>query len=561
MEVLREGYKIPLSSAPPLSSSPAFSQAYDPNSIKGRALEAELRALLLKGAVEPAGQSLGFFARMFVVPKTSGGWRPIIDLSALNKHVKTTVFKMDTVQTVLLAVRQGDWMCSIDLKDAYLQVPVHPDSRKLLRFSSPQGVFQFKTLCFGLATAPQVFTRVMAPVAKILHQWGVRLLRYLDDWLILTESEDRCREARQLVIRICAELGIQVNLTKSKPAPTQRIEYLGMLLDSVSLRASPSVKRRTTLLRLVAEFLSSEQQPARTWRILLGHLASLTQLVPGGRLRTRALQIAMRRQWDFQDDAAILRWDLDCKRDLLWWREADLVGGTPLTSPHPDLSFWSDASDHGWGAFLGSQGVSGQWSEQEKSLSINWRELRAIHLGLQHFSGEVTGRAVAIFCDNTTAVAYLRNQGGTLSESLNEETQQILRWAEERKVSLVPQFILGKENVVADSLSRGSQVIGTEWSLSPEVFQELRKKWPVSVDLFATSLNHKCQVFFAPFQDPLAAGTDAFLQSWEGLQAYAFPPFSLVRKVLNKARASPSLELTLIAPFWPQKEWFPDLVE
>ena len=58
-----------------------------------------------------------------------------------------------------------------------------------------------------------------------------------------------------------------------------------------------------------------------------------------------------------------------------------------------------------------------------------------------------------------------------------------------------------------------------------------------------------CSVFFSPFRDPLAAGTDAFLQCWDGLQAYAFPPWSILLKVLAKLRVSPGLELTLIAPY------------
>ena len=80
------------------------------------------------------------------------------------------------------------------------------------------------------------------------------------------------------------------------------------------------------------------------------------------------------------------------------------------------------------------------------------------------------------------------------------------------------------------------------------------------VDLFATSLNHRCDVYFAPMSDPMAAGTDAMLQSWDHLEAYAFPPFAMIRLVLNKLRMSVGTVMTLIAPFWPSKEWFPDLL-
>ena len=69
-----------------------------------------------------------------MVMKASGAWRPVIDLSTLNLRIQQTSFKMETLQSVLLSVRPGDWMVSLDLKDAYLRVPMHPDARGFLRF-------------------------------------------------------------------------------------------------------------------------------------------------------------------------------------------------------------------------------------------------------------------------------------------------------------------------------------------------------------------------------------------------------------------------------------------
>ena len=71
---------------------------------------------------------------------------------------------------------------------------------------------------------------------------------------------------------------------------------------------------------------------------------------------------------------------------------------------------------------------------------------------------------------------------------------------------------------------------------------------------------YRCSVYFAPVWDPMAAGTDAMLQSWDSLQAYAFPRFAMIGQVLAKVRSSQGLELTLIAPLWPQRPWFPELL-
>ena len=93
------------------------------------------------------------------------------------------------------------------------------------------------------------------------------------------------------------------------------------------------------------------------------------------------------------------------------------------------------------------------------------------------------------------------------------------------------------------------------------MFQSLSRLWPIQIDLFATSENHRCSIYFSPFRDPMSAGTDAFLQSWDGLQAYAFPPVAIIPRVLAKLRASTGTELTLVAPHWAQRPWFSDLLQ
>ena len=192
----------------------------------------------------------------------------------------------------------------------------------------------------------------------------------------------------------------------------------------------------------------------------------------------------------------------------------------------------------GWGAAVTDQFVLGLWLEGESQLSVNHRELLAVQRGLYNLRDLLQGQVVAVFPNNTTSVSYLCHQGGTFSSALNRIAQEILHWAESQEISLLPQFVLGRSNVVADALSRPHQVIGAEWTLHQEVFDMFRRKWPVTVDLFTSTLNHRCGVYFAPVLDPMAAGTDAMLQSWDFLMAYAFPPFVLIPQMLVKLRAS-----------------------
>ena len=120
---------------------------------------------------------------------------------------------------------------------------------------------------------------------------------------------------------------------------------------------------------------------------------------------------------------------------------------------------------------------------------------------------------------------------------------------------------MGRNNVTADSPSGPNQILGSEWTLKTEVFQDLQKRWPVSIDLFTTSLNHQCCPYFSPFHDSNALGTDALLQNWDGWHAYAFPPWSLIPAILKKLRSSSGVLLTIIAPYWPQKPWFLELLD
>ena len=75
------------------------------------------------------------------------------------------------------------------------------------------------------------------------------------------------------------------------------------------------------------------------------------------------------------------------------------------------------------------------------------------------------------------------------------------------------------------------------------------------------SANHHCSLYFSPFHDPQAMGTDALLHSWDNLQVYAFPPWALVPQVLRKLRESSGVLMTLVAQCYPERPWFPDILD
>ena len=122
-------------------------------------------------------------------------------------------------------------------------------------------------------------------------------------------------------------------------------------------------------------------------------------------------------------------------------------------------------------------------------------------------------------------------------------------------LSLVPRLIVGARNDVADSLSRRHQVLSSVWTLALGFVDKLVAGWLASVTLFAKALNYQLPVYFFPIC-LMAAGTDTSLRVWDGLRVYAFPPFVLFCRFLDKLTSSMSTYLTLVASFWPQCEWF-----
>ena len=158
VEVLQFGYRVPFLVTPPLSNVPIPFPNYSPSSIRGLALSAAVVDLRAKGAIEPAPLSPGFYSCLCVTPKVTGGWRPVIDLSRVNRSVRVFHFHMETQQSVLQSLCPGDWMASLDLKEGHVPsgscssgVSLLPEilcrrgglsiSRSLLRpFDHPAGV-------------------------------------------------------------------------------------------------------------------------------------------------------------------------------------------------------------------------------------------------------------------------------------------------------------------------------------------------------------------------------------------------------------------------------------
>ncbi len=237
MGIIKRGYSLQFARRPPRFSGVVSTSVQGENA---RVLRSEVMTLLEKGAIEmvsPALSESGFYSRYFLVPKKDGGLRPILDLRRLNHALMRRPFRMITLKQILSQICTEDWFCSLDLKDAYFHIQIAPHHRRFLRFAFEGVAYQYTVLPFGLSLAPRTFTKCVDAALSPLRQMGIRILNYLDDWLILAQSEVELLSHRTLILSHLERLGLRVNFAKSALSPSQRISFLGTVLDSAHMRA------------------------------------------------------------------------------------------------------------------------------------------------------------------------------------------------------------------------------------------------------------------------------------------------------------------------------------
>ena len=546
---------------PPLTNQPKFIRL-PPDSMKQDILLAEIKALVDKRALIPADPSIpGFYSHLFLVPKKTGGFRPVIDLKALNKFVICRTFRMETPVSIRSQLQPHEWTTSIDLADAYLHVPVDPSFQPYLRIAIKDQVWQFRAMPFGLNIAPRTFTHLLAPVAAALRAQGIKIHRYLDDWLIRATSYQEANRHTSLVIQMLTDLGFLIRLEKSDLTPRRDFVFLGVNFNTLSHTVAPPPDKVQGVVQLVQQVISLPRIRLRLLLRVIGVLNHVADYVALGRLHVRPIQFYLLSfNLDLRSDLeALIPVRPSLRVALLPWTDATwLSARVPLRNPDPHLTLATDASLVGWGAHTGNRLLSGRWTSQERRLHISVLELRAVYRALLDLQQIVQGQSVRIMTDSISAAAYIRRQGGTRSLTLYQEARRLLLWCRDHQVTLTPHFLPGHLNVLADLQSRPHQVLSTEWTLHHSVFARLLTHFPaVEIDLFATRLNHRLPRFVSPFPDPQAVDSDALTMSWSGLQAYAFPPFAILPEVLRKVATS-NMTCILIAPWWPTQAWFPE---
>ncbi len=417
-------------------------------------MEQEVKALLEKRAIEyvpHSNRENGFYSRYFIVPKKDGGFE--------------TNRATDQIRGLVCHDRsQGRILPHIH----------HSVSQEVHFWGQCIPVL-------GSSVRPSIITLHCVDATLVpLRLQGIRIMNYIDDWLILAQSHQLAVRHQDVVLAHMKELGLRLNAKKSVLCPLQRTTFLDVLWDSTSMLARLSPARIESILSAVKRIRLGQSLTVKQFQRLLGLMAAASNMIPFGLLYMRPLQWWLRNKRFSQrgNPFRMIKVTRRCFLALVMWKKPWFLSQGPMLGAScRRRMLTTDASLTGWGAILEGRSSQGLWKDQHISWHINRLEMLNVFLALNNFLADLRGHHVLVHSDNTSVVSYLNHQGDLRSHPLCKLACQILLWSQRKLLSLREAYILGAHNIGAEILSRQGLRPG-EWRLHPEGVELIwRHEW------------------------------------------------------------------------------------
>jgi len=569
---VREGVKFDFTHDPPAPRSAYDSADLISDPVRFQATRETVLKYKRIGALElvpPSKQGKGTYLTFFPVEKkTPGEWRGCLDARPVNEALRHEHFKMEGLLTARQLIRRDDWLTTLDITEAYPHLLIVPEQRQFFRLVWEGIHYQYRALCFGVAPAPRIFTKILRPIIQLLRRSGIRCVPYLDDILILASSREKSIQQSQMAVNLLVRLGLFIS-PKSCLDPSRTRVFLGMTIDSHRMELRVPREKVRKFRQVVKQSLRLDDQHRLTLRRLAGVIGKIQAMAPAvspARLWSRHLLFAKNRALAASGAHRRTAWNktvrlsADSRIELEKW--VDLLekwNGKSFLPPKARHVVTTDASSLGWGGWMGKKDVQGFWTRAEAKRSSNKRELHTTVLVVQALRKELQGSVVEVRTDNFTTMAYINHQGGR-DPDLTEIVRPLWEWALLTRTTIFATYIPGVDNDRADKLSRRKRD-RTDWMLHRNLFSRLsRQCGPFTLDLFATRLNAQLPRYVSRFPDPGAESVDAFRQKLTKERAYANPPFNLITRLLAMVKRQRA-RLTVVLPAWEAQPWWPLLAE
>ena len=374
-----------------------------------------------------------------IVPKPDGSSRLCVDYRHLNQVTISDCYPLPRIDDLIDEVGRAHYITKIDLLKGYHQIALTLESREITAFVTPDGLYHYKVLPFGLKNAPGIFQRLMNTIVKDLEYVKV----YIDDLVVYTESWEDHVKALDKLFAALRSANLTINLSKTDFG-CGKLQYLGYVIGSGLV--APVEAKIEAILKL------SPPSTRRGVQKYLGMVGYYRRFCP-----------------NFSDVAAPLTELTSSKKKFNWTKECQmafekikrmLMCAPVLQTPNfaEQFHLQVDASEIGAGAVLLQKGGSGlllpiafmstKFKPHQKSYSTVEKEALSLLLALEKF-------AIYVSSPSHPVVVYTDHQPLQFVSKMRLKNARLTRWwLALQEYNLEVHHIKGADNVIADVLSR-----------------------------------------------------------------------------------------------------------
>jgi len=400
-------------------------------------LEEQVEKMLKEDVIRPS--SSPWSSPVILVKKKNGTWRFCVDYRRLNKITVKDVYPLPRIDDIMDSLQGSQFFTSIDMQSSYWQVEVKEEHKQKTAFITPEGLYEFNVMPFGLCNAPATFERLMDNVLRGL-KWKTCLC-YLDDVIIYSPDFKTHLIRLEAVLKCFDKAGLKLNNEKCKFG-FEKLPLFGYIVDKNGIKPDPE---KTLAIKNYPKPLNIKQV-----RSFLGLCSYYRKFIKG-----------------FSNIAHPLN-DLTKKEEAFEWKQQqedafrnlkDVLSNPPVLrhyNPQSKTLLHTDASNIGLGAVLvqnddGTERVISYASRTllpaEKNYTTTEKECLAVLWAITKFRPYLYGRPFSVMTDHH-ALCWLTG--------LKDPSGRLARWAlrlQEYEVTIC--YKSGKEHADSDALSRG----------------------------------------------------------------------------------------------------------